>query len=231
MEKLEQIADLLKSAKKTYEEMQQQNQTLKQNIDKIFQEEEIKKCPSYALFKATYSVDSLKTYKEIKKVNHEIINPYGPRSSRKKPSLNIHKKSASATAKSKFKPEISNDECLIPSQPKQKKPSPTTIVKTPPESQTEIEVQQVELNKDTYLFVNNKFYSSKTGDLVGQIDNGVIMLNKQPITLKTRKVKKYDDQHYVDADSRVYLKCNSNVARAVGDIVVDNNEEFVGYFS
>lgn len=242
MDHLESIIQEVTSLKKFYKKISDENIQLKQQIQQIFQEEEIKKCPSYELLKETYSVVVFNKTKNSKSEYAELPNPYMPAWAHKKlskrqqpkqtevntPKKPVQKPIKIKTPKLATSPNLeSPSECMLLDEPTAKKsPSNAQSQSQSQSPQEPICVEQIEINDVIYLLHENRIYNKKTGLPVGKIDVGVVILNDVPITLKTKKIIHISDNQYRDRDNNVYeLHKDLSIAKAIGEY--DNGEVLV----
>lgn len=205
MEQLDSFKSLIPQLEKSWKQLVADNVQLRKSLESLFQEEEIKSCPSYELLKATYLVlehTPAETHKE--QVTMDLSSIYAPKWSHTK-SKPVAKGTAKAQASiSVAKSEIPLDECLL-----------NTEINTVTNS---IETIKVTIDDVTYYYVTGKFYAVDSGKCVGKLTGGVIMINGKPYTPEERKLVYVSDNYYKDRDDRAYVKCDDYIARVMGEI-------------
>lgn len=226
------IATLNKLAKELIQNNQKAEKRiaeLENKLQCLFEEEEIKELPSFKLLKNIYCNPD-RDQEITKKQNNynDIPSIYQPPTEVKKTIKKIQiqkKQTAKVSAKTAPAPaaEVAPasasefDVCMLDTESPTPTPTPSPI-----------SVYKCEISGQTYLYNDNKFYNSKDGSYVGKVDEGVLLINGQPVTLNEVKLirKTISGQNYLtDADDSLYIMCNNHVARLAGEIK-DNNAYF-----
>lgn len=210
---------IIKAAKELNSELtrvQNENIKLRDLLTRLFDEEEIKSCPSYELLKATYSLP-ISSNAEIHKeaVISDMHSIYAPRRSKPKATASVSTVPSGPSGPSGPSVPTESDsildtECLLSD-----KQDPVK------------EVMQVEISGTVYLLHNNKFYTSDSGKYVGEIMDGLIMIDGKPFTPEERELIHVSGMYYKNNENIAYIKCNDYIARVVGE--VDENNDVYAY--
>lgn len=214
MEQLRHAADKIE---KEIARLHELNKQLTDNLHFLFEEEEIKECKNYELFKLIYdnchpeepqTTSRTKAKSKIGGQHIELPSIYAPKGSRTKIAL------ASAAPTPEFEAERKSvhgpNECLVLDEGA---------------SAGEIIVDQIEIQGKIYLFADGKFYDL-SGAFVGQIQANIIVIKDEPFSLNEKVLTHVSDQYFTDGQGGAYTKCNEHIARMIGEIRDDNIYEF-----
>lgn len=198
------------------------NKQLTENLKFLLEEEEIQECKNYELFKLVYGCpptedvsgpSRTKAQSRTSNRQHiELPSIYAPRGSRSKadaaptPAFEAMKENLVVPP-----PDTPMESCMLPDEQHHGHP---------------MLVDQVKIGEAIYLFADGKFYNESTGAQVGQLQSNIIVINGEPFTLNEKTLTHISDQYFTDGLSGVYVKCNEQIARLVGELRDENIYEF-----